>query len=219
MNLLKTILFSLAALALLYAAPVCAGDVTQSPAAQREVRETFARDFADKVLAILQDHKKSYADNRDVLRRAFSHSVDIDWIARFVLGRSWNTASDEQRQRYTSLYRKYLTETYVSNFADDPGKRIRDIKILDVGDGEDNHFTVRTRMMLANAHDLRVNYLVREQGGRYEVLDIVIENVSLIETHRAEFAALASKAGVAGVIKRLTRLVASPVAPITLSMN
>lgn len=168
-----------------------------------EKRDSFARDFAQKVLAIIQDQKKNYTDRKDVLRQAFSKSVDIDWIAKFVLGKAWSAATPEQKDTYTKLYRKYLTETYVSNFAENPDKRIRDIKIYGVNDGEEDNFTVRTKMMLADMNDLKVNYLVRETEGKYKVLDIIIENVSLITAHRGEFSKMATAHGIDGVIKWL----------------
>ncbi len=187
---------------------------------QDQTREHFARSFARTVLAIIQDSRKSYGDRKEVLRAAFSQSVDIDWIARFVLGKAWNTATPEQKKRYASLYRSYLTETYVANFAENPDKRIRDIKIFSVSGTGDDTFTVRTQMMLANFENLKVNYLVRDEQGKYKVLDIAIENVSLINTHRTEFAALASARGVEGVITRLETLVSEQAVPgFTLSMN
>lgn len=174
-------------------------------AASHEDREVFARDFATAVLSIIQDQKKNFSERRTVLRQAFSKSVDIDWIAKFVLGRSWNQATDEQKERYVKLYRTYLTESYVSNFAENPDKRIRDIKIDGVLAG-DEEFTVRTQMMLASAENLRVSYLVHEKEGRYKVRDIAIENVSLITTHRSEFMKLASERGIDGVIARLEEI-------------
>lgn len=188
-------------------------------AVDHQEKEAFAHDFAQKVLAILQDPKKSYGDRKDILRQAFSNSVDIDWIAKFVLGKTWNAATDEQKMRYTELYRKYLTETYVSNFADNPDRRISDIKIFGINEAEDNDFTVRTEMRLADAENLQVNYLVRENDGRYKVLDITIENVSLIATHRAEFNDLAAAQGIDGVIAKLEQKIRLDTPTMTLSMN
>ena len=220
MTCFRTFLLSLAALAFLAAAPARAADAKPAIEQAHEVRLQFAHDFADKVLAILQDTRKSFSENRDVLERAFSKSVDINWIARFVLGHSWSAATPEQKEEYTALYRKYLTKSYVSNFAGgNSDRRIRDIKILGVNDEQADIFTVRTQIMLANSDNLKVNYLVHDEGGHYKVLDIIIENVSLIETHRAEFAEMAGKIGVEGVIQKLAHLVDSPIAPIRLSMN
>jgi phospholipid transport system substrate-binding protein len=183
-------------------------------------RENFARMFAQQVMNILQDSKKQYDDRKNVLRQAFANSVDIDWIARFVLGRSWSTATPEQRERYTALYRRYLTESYVTRFAEDSHNTIRDIAILGVHDEAENDFTVRTKMRLANLDTLGVSYLVRDKGGSYQVVDIAIENISLITTHRAEFSALADTRGVDGVVAKLEELLGSGTPPpVKMSMN
>ena len=203
-----------------FAIPAKAAD---NPTTKHAEKEAFARSFAQTVLAIIQDPKKSYGDRKDVLRTAFAQSVDIDWIARFVLGKSWATATNEQKERYVSLYRRYLTEAYVANFAENPDKRIRDIKIFGVndsdGEADDNNFTVRTQMMLADMENLQVNYLVREEGGSYKVRDIAIENVSLIATHRSEFTEIAVSKGLDGVISELEERINHSGSNITLSMN
>lgn len=202
---LPALLLPLAARA---AAPLDPSQATRGPddAVQKttlQEKEKYAHKFAEMVLAIIQDPKKSFSDRKGVLRDAFSKSVDIDWIARFVLGSGWNKATDEQREQYMKTYRKYLTETYVANFAENPDKRIADIKVHNVYDSSDDDFTVRTEMMLANQDNLEVQYLVNESEGHYRVRDIAIEKVSLITTHRAELSQLAAARGVDFVIEEL----------------
>lgn len=183
-------------------------------------RTSFANNFANIVLAVISDHKKSYEARKENLANAFSKSVDIEWIAKFVIGRTWNKASTEQRERYTELYRKFLTKTYVENFAENPEKRINSIKIIDIENSEStsSDFTVKTQMGLASQEKMLVNYLVRETDGKYKVLDIAIENVSLITTHRAEFTALASAGGIDSVITKLAKLTGQD-SNVTLSMK
>ncbi|MEQ1706091.1 MAG: ABC transporter substrate-binding protein [Rickettsiales bacterium] len=173
----------------------------------REERVAFANSFANIVLAVISDQKKTEEQRKDNLAQAFSKSVDIEWIAKFVIGRNWNNATEEQRVKYTELYREFLTKTYVENFAENPERRISAIKIVDVSDSNSSDFNVATQIHLSNQDRLNVNYLVREKEKRYKVLDIAIENVSLINTHRAEFAALAASRGVEGVIEKLAKLV------------
>ncbi len=195
-------------LALTIPSPSSAAEASSPEAAEKseslKAKEDYARHFAQMVLAIVQDNKKDFDERKTVLREAFSNSVDIDWIAKFVLGNSWARATDEQRKKYMALYRKFLTETYVANFAENPDKRIRDIKINNVNEDSADDFTVHTQMMLADMEDMRVNYLVNINDNHYRVRDIAIENVSLITTHRAEFSQLANAKGVDGVIAELS---------------
>jgi phospholipid transport system substrate-binding protein len=177
--------------------------------AKNHTREEFVHGMATMTLAVLQDHKKSFPERKVLLRQCFNAVVDIDWIAKFVLGRPWTYASDVQRERYTELYHIFLTESYVSNFAENPEQRIKDIKILGIQDGQDNSFIVNTNMMLANMDEVRVDYRVSDHEGKYKVIDIIIENVSLLATHRSEFGGLAASQGINGVITRLEAITGS----------
>jgi phospholipid transport system substrate-binding protein len=200
---LRNNLFFLVISILLWNAAIPAWAEDAPASATRQEREGFARNFAQTVINIIRDPRTSYGNRRDILRRSFSSSVDIDWIAKFVLGRPWKDATDKQREIFVSLYRKFLTETYIARFAENPDNGIYDIKITGVNDEPDNAFTVHTRMQLMNRENLKVDYLVGDSGKHYKVMDIVIENVSLIASHRAQFSELAEAQGIEGVITQL----------------
>ncbi len=192
---------------LLFFSNLMAGSGFAATTGLHSQRVDFANNFANIVLSVISDQKKSYDKRKEVLADAFSKSVDIDWIAKFVIGRNWNSATDDQREKYVSLYREFLTKTYVENFAQNPDKSISGIKILNVNDKSEDNFTVATEMKLTNQDILNVSYLVHEKDGHYKVHDIAIENVSLINSHRGEFTALAASQGLDGVIKKLEQLV------------
>src|SRR5260370_11352909 len=50
---------------------------------------------------------------RELLREDF----DVPAIARFVLGRYWNTATEEQRAEYVKLFEDYITLAYSTRLA------------------------------------------------------------------------------------------------------
>src|SRR5690606_29082259 len=118
------------------------------------------------------------------------------WIARFVLGNNWRTATDEQRKRYTSLYHDYLIGIYVANYAQSSERKITDIKILGVRNGEDGRFTAQTELVMHGAGNVKVDYLVGKSGDGYKIVDVIIEGVSLLASHRSEFMQLAANGGV-----------------------
>ena len=174
--------------------------------AKLHTREEFVHGMANMTLAVLQDQKKSLEDRRVVLRQCFGWSLDIDWIAKFTLGRMWNVATPDQRERYTKEYRTFLTESYVSNYAESQEKRVKDIKILGIQNGEDNDFFVNTDTLLADREDVKVDYRVSEHEGKYKVIDIIIEKVSLLATHRSQFSEIAANQGVEAAIAKLHAL-------------
>jgi len=58
-------------------------------------------------------------------------------------------------------------------------------------------------MKLVDATKVRVDYLVRDKDSRYKIIDIVVEGVSLLSSHRAEFGEVVGNSGVEGIIKYL----------------
>lgn len=182
--------------------------------AEAEFSEQDKRDFvnhmAQDAISILYDHKRSFSTRKKTLENAFKTVVDIEWIARFVLGRNWQAATEEQRERYVELYRRYLTQTYISNFSGDSDYKVRDIKVRHVGRTENEKFAVKTVMQLAGGQSVKVDYVVRDKNNRYKVIDIAIEGISLLTSHRTQMAQVASAKGVEGVIHQLEQMTQSP---------
>ncbi len=185
----------------------------QGNAAQAEKfqqRQALVNTMADSTLSILQDQKKPFAEREATLERGISNMVDIDWIARFVLGSAWRTATDEQREHYTKLYRAYLTKMYINNFAQNSKRKISNMKILGIKDSEEDRFTARTEVQFSTSERMHVDYLVSESKGHNKIIDIIVEGMSLLATHRAEFSEIAASQGVDGVIRKLEDRVKSP---------
>ena len=205
-------------IAALCIAVLCAPAAWAQPADSQE-KEALVNNMANTVLCILKDQKKSAADRESLLQRGFANVVDIDWIAQFVLGSAWKTATPEQQQRYTELYRASLTNSYISNYAENSERRILDIKPLGIVDSESGTFTARTEIVLSGSERLKVDYLVGKKDGGYKIRDVIIENVSLLATHREQFREIAAERGVTAVIAKLEQLVHPEKQPITLSMK
>jgi phospholipid transport system substrate-binding protein len=188
-----------------YAGEAVAADEHAVAEASEQGKQDFVNHMAHDAMSILYDPTRPFDERKNTLKNAFNTVVDIDWIARFVLGRNWHKATEEQRSRYKTLYRRYLTKTYVSNFSENPDKKIRDIKVMHIGQTHNEKFAVRTEMLLASGQLLHVDYVVRDRNDRYKVIDIAIEGISLLTSHRTTFNQIIAEEGVAGVIKALEK--------------
>lgn len=200
-------------------ADAAAADHANVAAAQQEKRDALARDMANLVMCMLRDNKKSPAERADALQRGFGQVLDIEWIAKFVLGAGWRNATAEQRERYTELYRSYLTKIYVEHYAESSERKISDINVTGIVDAADGNFIARTQVVFTGGDRLRVDYLVRGAPDDNRILDVVVEGVSLLSSHRSEFSAIAASRGVDGVIATLDRKLGGNDAEIKLSFN
>jgi len=131
-----------------------------------------------------------------------NRSVDIDFVAKFVLGRHWRSATDDQRQRYLVAYRPFLKKNYVSRLTRYSGQKF---KVNGARQDSDGSYVVTMDIIDPNAANVAMLYRVVEQGGDYLISDIVVEGVSLLATQRSEFNSIAQSKGVDYLIQALEK--------------
>jgi phospholipid transport system substrate-binding protein len=167
----------------------------------KEDAGTFANDLGHKALAIISDKSSSKEDVRSKLEALFQQNVDIDWIGKFVLGRYWRDATDEQKEKYLANYKTFLISHYTSNFSEFSNANFQVTKTVPE---ERGGYTVTMRIKRPNAEDVVVDYTIRKkEGDSLRVYDIVVEGVSMITTQRSEFSSVASQKGLDYLIEQL----------------
>lgn len=176
--------------------------------------EGQARAYIDtvgsKVLGILNTNGMPEDEKQQKLRQMFSENVDMDWMGRFVLGRFWQQATPEQRQKYMEAYKKYLLARYTKNFSEYSGSKY---KINDVRNDGEGHFIVAMDIStpVEQQQDIQAGYRLREgAGGQFRIADIIIEGVSLITTQRSEFASILQQRNMDALIGELENKAKSP---------
>lgn len=168
--------------------------------AAAESARTFITQLGKETVAILQSQDpmpSKTARMEDVLRRGF----DFNTIGRFVLGRYWNSATPEQRQEFLKVFTDFVSKSYARRLAEEAtvtGFNITNIR--DLGEGD---FLVQTAITRPSAEPLQYEWRVRETANSTKIVDVVVEGVSLLVTHRADFTSVASQSGMDGLIRSL----------------
>src|SRR5579862_7278208 len=81
--------------------------------------------LVSEAIANMLDKQTVAADREMKFRSLLESGFDIPRISRFVLGRSWNVASEVQRQHFTGLFEEWVVRTYSARFRDYSGETIR----------------------------------------------------------------------------------------------
>lgn len=184
-----------------------------------QTREAFVRRITGEVLSVVHNPSSTLSAKKARLEQTFLQVVDLGWIAQFVIGKSWDSATVQQRNQYVSLYGKYLTGMYLAGLDEQSQDNLRDIKILGMEDTFEDAFLVHTQMVMAQGNNVAVDYMVREENGQDKIVDIVLEGVSMLRSHRSELGGLASTKGMDGVVAALQSKVNNPVTHIPLSFG
>ncbi len=124
----------------------------------------------------------------DGLRRLMARDIDIAPIARFVLGRYWRTATEGQRRAYVAAYSDYILNAYTTNIGGATALGRLDVVKTQAHGTKD--FLVYCIVARAGKKPMRVIWRVRQRDGRFRIIDLMVEGVSMVQTQRQEFVSL-----------------------------
>ncbi len=174
---------------------------------QAQVSPELAKAFVDHVggtaLSVLQDKSKDEATKRTELNQLFAQSVDIPYVAKFVLGRYWRTATPEQQQAYMAAYEPFLIQNYVGRVARYSGQTYKLTEAKQTDGGAVVGMILHTPD--GSSPDVIVNYRLNAVGKSFKVIDIVVEGVSLLNTQRSEFSSVVGNRGMDYLIEALKK--------------
>ncbi|HZB92660.1 MAG TPA: ABC transporter substrate-binding protein [Stellaceae bacterium] len=138
-------------------------------------------------------------------------SFDISYMAHMAVGAAWSTLSDEEKQRVSEAFGRYIAATYADNFDSYSGE-----KFEVTGQQTTPYGTiVESRIVKSDGEPVAMNYLMRQNNGEWLVTDIYLTGtISQVATLRSQFSSVLASDGVAGLITALNRksqtLTASP---------
>ncbi len=176
---MKKILLSLAAVFLF------------SHAAKAEVdgaaAETFVKNVTTEGIEQIINANVSQEEKDARFSKLFNEALDLDFIGQFVLGRNWRSATPEQRKEFIKVYRQLNVSTWSKRFDEFKGKEF--VFKGTTASNSAGQIFVNSLVPMEQGEPAKVVWRVREKGGKYKIVDIVIENVSLAITARNEYTA------------------------------
>lgn len=158
------------------------------------------QDLGDQVLEILRDSSLSDDRKLDRLINLLDGPIDLDLVARLILGRHWRTASEAQRQEYLELFRDYALNFLASKLHLYRGQSY---EVLDAQVISERDALVTTRILDNQGPPLKVDWRLRDRKGALVAIDVVVEGVSLIVTQRSEFGSVIERDGFEGLLTEL----------------
>ena len=165
------------------------------------------RATVEDVLAVLADETLQSPERkelrRDKLRQAVYQRFGFEEMARRSLGRHWRDLNAEQRQEFVSLFSDLLERSYVDKIeAAGTGGQVDYARETIDDEGFASVLTVVTNR-LGSQIEVEYRLLQHDAGTPWEVYDIVIEGVSLINNYRTQFNNVIHRTSYDGLVKQL----------------
>ncbi|MDB0028030.1 ABC transporter substrate-binding protein [Alphaproteobacteria bacterium] len=183
-----------------FAVFILAASITVNPAQARADSRVLKADAF--ILSLINDIRitvEAATETNDERKAAINAVVDtyfdVDGITRFSAGRYWRAASDEQRVHYAKQFRNVLVNTASRQFDQIKGltfiptiSKVRGDKLILVGgiiqDGT------------GALPDVEIFWRVSAIAGQpMRVIDVQIENISMLKTQRDENEAIIRRGG------------------------
>ena len=157
----------------------------------------FVQRLGDQTIDTLRAPYLTLDERRDQFRGLLSQGFDIPFIGRFVIGRYWRGATSEQRGDYMALYSEFFLNTYTSRRGGSDGQTF---VVTGARAANAKDVVVRSLLNRAGGQPFVTDWRVRIFNGRYRVIDVMVEGISLALTQRSEFASVARRGGLEGLL-------------------
>ncbi|MEK9726431.1 MAG: ABC transporter substrate-binding protein [Rhodospirillaceae bacterium] len=180
--------------ALFLAFAVTAGAQTGAAAADTTVAASdFVAGLADKTVTAMTEPGIDKDERRRRFRGLMLDNFAFSGIAKWVLGRYWNRASESERTEYLKLFEDLMVVIYADRFAKYSGEK------LEVGKAElrgENDILVHSQLTRpAGLEPVDVIWRIRKLDGQFKIVDLMVEGLSMGLTQQKEFASVIRQNG------------------------
>jgi phospholipid transport system substrate-binding protein len=168
--------------------------------------DVLIRDTVREVLDVVRGDKELRAGNQKKMLELVDAKVlphfNFEHMTKLAVGKSWRTATTEQKQSLMSEFRIMLVRTYTKAFTSyrDQIVEIKPFKL----DPAATEVTVKTAIVKPGSQQpILVDYDMEKAPTGWKVYDLTVEGVSLVTSYRGTFADQIQQVGIDGLIKTL----------------
>lgn len=163
-----------------------------------QVRETV-----DAVVKILNDKElkkpEKQKERRASIRQTIIKRFDFEEMAKRSLAAHWKDRTPAEQKEFVALYSDLLENTYIRKI-----ERYENEKVVYHDERSDGDYAaVKTKIVDKNGLSIPVEYRIFRKKDKWEVYDIVIEGVSLVNNYRTQFTQIIRSGSYSDLVKRL----------------
>lgn len=167
--------------------------------------EQLIRDTSDRVLDEIKSNGDTYRENPrriyELVDTVVLPHFDFAAMTDLALGRYRDEVSAEQRPAIVNEFRLLLVRTYSSALLEYTDQALTYLPME--GSETDGEVTVRTEIEQEGGFPIPINYTLRNGEQGWKVIDISVDEVSLVTNYRSSFARAIKKDGIDGLIQTL----------------
>lgn len=157
----------------------------------------------DKVLDILRNKElkkpEKTAERRAAIRKAVDETFDFEEMAKRSLAIHWKDRTPEERKEFVPLFTDLLERSYIKKI-----EGYSDEEVIYVSETvEAEYASVKTKIVTKKKTEIPIEYRLYRKDTKWEVYDVIIEGVSLVNNYRTQFNKIIRTQSYPELVKRL----------------
>jgi phospholipid transport system substrate-binding protein len=188
-----------------------AAGFVQAPVAHAELApDQMIQGVTDRVLQRLKAEKSEldahpdrvYAFANELADEFILPHYDFEGMSRWILGRNWRSANDEQRVRFQDEFRHMLINTYATALLSYSDQEIVFLPYRP-DPKDEQRALVRAEFRPAGSPAIPIVYSLHRAGDGWKVYDVAIDGISLVTTYRSGYATEIRNHGMDGLLQKM----------------
>lgn len=136
-------------------------------------------------------------------RKLLNDNFEVSEIGKFVVGRYWRRASEEERKAFLAVFEDVLVQRFLPLFDVYADQRFQ-VNSVRADSNRPEFSTVVSTMSQPEGADAQVLWRIRETNGKFVISDVKAEGISLRITYQSEYQSFLKNNS--GDVDKLTRL-------------
>ncbi|MBI5074921.1 MAG: ABC transporter substrate-binding protein [Nitrospirae bacterium] len=163
-----------------------------------QVKETV-----DAVMKILNDKElrkpEKEKERRSGIRQTVIKRFDFEEMAKRSLAAHWKDRTPAEQKEFVALYSDLLENTYIKKI-----ERYENEKVVYYDEKSDGDYAVvKTKIVDKKGLSIPVEYRILRKKDKWEVYDIIVEGVSLVNNYRTQFTQIIRSSSYNDLVRRL----------------
>ena len=146
----------------------------------------FLTDLNERVIAQLTGADIQQAEREQRFRVLLGENFSVRSISRFVLGRYWRKASEQERAAFIEVFEDVLVQRFAPLFVKYSGETLT-VGQVRPNANNPNSVTVTSQLKQSHGAVVKVDWRMRNENGHYKIVDIVTEGVSIAISLRSVY--------------------------------
>ncbi len=154
----------------------------------------------DAVLVVLNDKKATTDQKRSRIEAIAYERFDFPTLSRLVLARNWQRFSKPQQDEFMLEFKRYLAVNYGNRI-----ERYDNQKVEIVAERKEprGDVTIQSVVRGGEFEGATIDYRMRENTGKWMVIDVIVEGISLVSNFRDQFKEVLANGGPEELLQKL----------------